>query len=190
MAWTQPRTWTPGEKVTAALLNIHLRDQLNVLRSEQVRRIAASTATVGNVTTAETVLASKVLDANLLFANEMGVRGIFAGLTANNANVKTLRLRFKEGASNNVLLAMTLTVNEAGHWLLGFQVTRTAAAAGRAMVQAVVGPTNGPASKSGTNNTPTLPTVNWVNAVTIEVTGQGTATNDITHEHGSLLLVS
>ena len=31
MAWTAPRTWTTGELVTAALLNTHVRDNLNVL---------------------------------------------------------------------------------------------------------------------------------------------------------------
>lgn len=29
MAWTAPRTWTAGETLTAALLNTHLRDNLN-----------------------------------------------------------------------------------------------------------------------------------------------------------------
>jgi len=29
MAWTTPRTWTTGELVTAALLNTHIRDNLN-----------------------------------------------------------------------------------------------------------------------------------------------------------------
>lgn len=28
MAWTSPRSWVPGEVVTAALLNTHLRDNL------------------------------------------------------------------------------------------------------------------------------------------------------------------
>ena len=31
MAWTTPRTWVAGETVTANLLNIHLRDNLNAL---------------------------------------------------------------------------------------------------------------------------------------------------------------
>ena len=31
MAWTTPRTWVAGEVVTAALLNVHLRDNLNAL---------------------------------------------------------------------------------------------------------------------------------------------------------------
>lgn len=32
MAWSTPRTWSPGETVTAALLNAHLRDNLNTLK--------------------------------------------------------------------------------------------------------------------------------------------------------------
>lgn len=31
MAWTAPRTWVSGETVTAALLNVHLRDNLKAL---------------------------------------------------------------------------------------------------------------------------------------------------------------
>jgi hypothetical protein len=31
MAWTSPRTWTALERVTAALLNTHLRDNLKAL---------------------------------------------------------------------------------------------------------------------------------------------------------------
>lgn len=33
MAWTDPRTWVAGEFVTASLLNTHLRDNLNALKS-------------------------------------------------------------------------------------------------------------------------------------------------------------
>jgi hypothetical protein len=33
MAWTTPRTWNPGETVTASLMNTHVRDQLNVLKT-------------------------------------------------------------------------------------------------------------------------------------------------------------
>lgn len=33
MSWTAPRTWVTGEIVTAALLNTHLRDNLNALEA-------------------------------------------------------------------------------------------------------------------------------------------------------------
>lgn len=32
MAWTSPRTWVAAELVTAALLNTHLRDNLNAIQ--------------------------------------------------------------------------------------------------------------------------------------------------------------
>lgn len=31
MAWTAPRTWVAGEKVTAAIMNLHVRDNLKYL---------------------------------------------------------------------------------------------------------------------------------------------------------------
>jgi hypothetical protein len=33
MAWTTPRTWVAGETVSAALMNVHVRDNLNLLAS-------------------------------------------------------------------------------------------------------------------------------------------------------------
>lgn len=31
MAWVTPRTWSPGETVTASLMNAHVRDNMNAL---------------------------------------------------------------------------------------------------------------------------------------------------------------
>lgn len=36
MTWTTPRTWTAGDVVTASLLNIHLRDNLNAFGGQWV----------------------------------------------------------------------------------------------------------------------------------------------------------
>ena len=33
MAWTQPRTWSAGELVTAAIMNTHVRDSQHALRT-------------------------------------------------------------------------------------------------------------------------------------------------------------
>lgn len=33
MAWTTPRSWVPGELVTALMLNTHIRDNLNILKT-------------------------------------------------------------------------------------------------------------------------------------------------------------
>ncbi len=37
MAWTSPRTWNAGETVTAALMNTHVRDNLNWLGNDAPR---------------------------------------------------------------------------------------------------------------------------------------------------------
>lgn len=42
MAWTAPRTWSAGETLTAALLNVHLRDNLNAIREREAWFSAAS----------------------------------------------------------------------------------------------------------------------------------------------------
>ena len=42
MAWTAPRTWVPGELVTAALLNVHLRNNL-------LATLAAIVTTAGDI---------------------------------------------------------------------------------------------------------------------------------------------
>lgn len=36
MAYTTPRTWNPGETVTAALMNAHLRDNLNAMSGKAI----------------------------------------------------------------------------------------------------------------------------------------------------------
>lgn len=36
MAWQTPRTWSPGETVTASIMNAHVRDQLNALEPKAI----------------------------------------------------------------------------------------------------------------------------------------------------------
>lgn len=47
MAWTTPRTWVTGELVTAALLNTHLRDNLNAANDVITLSPAEFTANFG-----------------------------------------------------------------------------------------------------------------------------------------------
>lgn len=42
MAWTAARTWVAGELVTAAIMNTHIRDNLNALREREVWFSAAA----------------------------------------------------------------------------------------------------------------------------------------------------
>lgn len=59
MSWTTPRTWAPGELVTAAMLNQHLRDNLVAILpiGSLVYRVASATAI-------ETVIENRFLEAN------------------------------------------------------------------------------------------------------------------------------
>ncbi len=41
MAWTNPKTWSVGETLTAANFNIHIRDNLNALSAHLVGRMTA-----------------------------------------------------------------------------------------------------------------------------------------------------
>lgn len=50
MAWTAPRTWVAGETVTAALLNVHLRDNLNTFSDPWTAYTPTWTATTTNPT--------------------------------------------------------------------------------------------------------------------------------------------
>lgn len=50
MAWTTPKTWTVGEVVTAANMNLHLRDNLNAI-GEHVGKAKAVTESVTSNTT-------------------------------------------------------------------------------------------------------------------------------------------
>lgn len=43
MSWTTPRTWIPGETVTASLMNVHVRDDLNALKTDTETALAYST---------------------------------------------------------------------------------------------------------------------------------------------------
>lgn len=49
MAWSVPRTWSPGEMVTAALMNAHVRDNMNVIASSKALeiKIGAPDAVIG-----------------------------------------------------------------------------------------------------------------------------------------------
>lgn len=42
MAWTTPRTWTTGETVTAAIMNTHVRDNLDFLHGHHGCRVFKS----------------------------------------------------------------------------------------------------------------------------------------------------
>lgn len=50
MAWTAPRTWVAGETVTAALLNTHVRDDLNALTVGEVTTVTSGVGPTSGTT--------------------------------------------------------------------------------------------------------------------------------------------
>lgn len=143
-------------------------------------------ATVGNIGAGEDVLASITVPAGRLDAAGMVIRGIFAGKTANNANVKTIKLRAIEGANNNIIVSYAPVISQANNWMLGFVIKRTGASTARATCQAISGIATGPVDTSVP--TVTQPTLTWANAVEIRVTGEATTTDDITIESGDVVV--
>lgn len=51
MAWTSPRTWLSGETLTAALMNVHLRDNLKAIGDPWTAWTPTVTAESGTFTT-------------------------------------------------------------------------------------------------------------------------------------------
>lgn len=156
-----------------------------------VNTISTVQATVGNITTGEDTLAETILGASgaqfNISADGMTIRGIYWGHTANNANVKTIRARLIEGANNTILVSGATLINELGCWALAFEITRFDASTLRCIGQVACGPANSNISFSGDNVT--QPPATLANAITIRITGDATATNDITVEGGSLSFV-
>jgi hypothetical protein len=176
---TKPEDSSPA---TTAQLRANLQDL-----DARLKPLATFQSTVGNVGTGEDTLASFSIPAAKLPSNGDSVKGIFWGKAANNANAKTLRVRLIEGANNIVLLSASLTVSEAGHWLLGFVAMRTGAATFRGSAQMAGGPANAQLTKSVANVTSSSTAI-WANAVEARLTGEATADNDVTMEGGYLVL--
>lgn len=89
MAWTSPRTWTVGEKLTAALLNTHLRDQLLYLKgvidgsgSDKI------TPTALNLTSTASL---QMYNSSLLSSASGSIVEISRALGNDGANTNTLR---------------------------------------------------------------------------------------------------
>lgn len=102
MAWQVPRTWSPGEMVTAVWLNQELRDNLSYLKTQTDALASAiltlssqvDSAGVRNVGTSETTLFSYVLPTDTLSEDLDAVRITVLSQAWNDANNKRWRLKF------------------------------------------------------------------------------------------------
>jgi hypothetical protein len=69
MVWTDPRTWTTGELVTAAMLNTHLRDNLKAIGDPQ----GTFTPTLTNITIGNGTVSGYYLAAGKLIIGRIKV---------------------------------------------------------------------------------------------------------------------
>jgi hypothetical protein len=116
MAWSTPRTWNAGETVTASLMNAHVRDNLNVLKTYidddgshriLVKGFAFSSGQSNNAGGSDTQLTSYdvTIPANLLSqpGDTLIVEGTFTSQSTSEA--KTAKLQVGSGTSVTIWTA-------------------------------------------------------------------------------------
>lgn len=103
MAWTSPRTWVDGETVTAALMNTHVRDNLNALKSR------IDTALPYNITTSSSGFSSfttstflQVLSLSLTYSHATSHNLLIYFMGAYRHSSATGELRFTFELSGDV----------------------------------------------------------------------------------------
>jgi len=183
MAWSTPRTWNSGETVTAALMNAHLRDQLNVLKTKiddngLLRTLYAGPAVAGNVTTGEDTLTSFTATGGNLSALGHGFDVMLNGSLANNTNAKTIR--FKVGSISLTLLSAYAAAVAGNRFMIRLQVTWDGNTACRVSGWMSYGAAQGATPillQWGGNQMAGLS--GWSADQTVSFTGEATATNDI-----------
>lgn len=111
MAWTAPRTWTTGEIVTAAIMNVHVRDNLNAVSTHaHTGGAGLGAATIGT-------------GVQLLIAGGLGMTGVISPtqIAANTDNyaptggATASRWRLSTDASRNLT---GISISQADGWRL------------------------------------------------------------------------
>ncbi len=175
MAWTTPRTWAPGETVTAALMNAQLRDNLNLLKTRVDAagllrtRVAGTNETFANINAGETDGYSFSCPAGFLASvgDCLEVSATFG--TAANGSTKTLKIYF---GANSVTLYTGAGSGISGALIFNIvYVTSAAVRIQGALISATAG-----VSAIVINDIVCTP----ANANTVKFTLQGAASNDIT----------
>jgi len=131
-----------------------------------------SGTSIANTGSTETDLRTYTLPANAFSETGKGVRITAYGTTANNANIKTLRLYF-DGV---VIGSIALTTSQANTFRADGEVMYDLGTTSRAIMQIIQG---GTATQTICTST-TVTTYTTSNSAIIKVTGEGVATNDIT----------
>lgn len=160
-----------------------------------VRNIAFDESNPGTVGAALTVLHTFTLPANSLIKNGDGLRIVYGGLYASNANTKRIQTEFDSQVLYNSGL---LTINS-GSWQITEDILRLSATSIRVSLGVLLGQIDanagstavaagGGAEIAGRNITVTVANLNS-NPVVIRVLGQGTANDDVQQTYSTIDIV-
>lgn len=136
--------------------------------------IFTSTTTTGNVTTGEDTLFTTSIPANTLNSNKDTLVATCAGTFGASINNKRIRVRF---GSTLIFDSGALAITAATSWVVELEIIRTGAATQKCNVRLN---TSSAALSAYANYTVSTETLS--NANNLDVTGEGTATNDIVGE--------
>lgn len=191
MAWTTPRTWTPLEFVTAALLNTHLSDNLTLLKTNidnsgwlkfqplGVGYVSTGVSQNSNSGAGETDLADYqfTMPAGQLTTGD-SFRIIAGCALAANTNAKTVRLDLKSGQKNTLL---TTAVNVAANTgMIDCRVTWRSNTAAALEGWFTCDASNGVTWASTVLINSAYASLDWSGATTlVKITAQGGASSDI-----------
>lgn len=89
--WTQPRTWSVGELTTAALMNQHLRDNLDFLKGPPESSVDVGASVVLNSTSYADILTAPAIS---LSANNVRILVGFYGFASCSAAILASNLVF------------------------------------------------------------------------------------------------
>lgn len=203
MAWTTPRTWVAGETVTAQLMNAHVRDNLNILKTpiDDNGKVQALSSTylanldgsnltnipkklnsqytpVGNVGGGEDDLMSYTLPGGTLATNGNGVRITGWGTCANNGNTKTIKGYWGGG---QVSSTFSPAASAAQSWRMVMEIVRSSSTTQKISTTSQSSNTN-----LTTNGQVSLRMIDGAKTLSadqiIKFTGQATTDNDISQE--------
>jgi len=118
MAWTTPRTWVASETVTAAIMNTHIRDNLNALvRSTNAGSNSPSTTT-SNLLQSGTGTIS-------LSAAVTGTSAVTFGTAYSNAPIVTITGSSTTTGGLNLVYAIDASTNSGVPTTTGFTARAT-----------------------------------------------------------------
>lgn len=112
MAWTVPRTWVAGELVTAAMMNTHIRDNMNFLFAQaKISTYAAALANVGPSVATEVTALSFTIPGGAMSDGDV-VLAFWQALAKNNKGTTAAPdFKVNVGAGAQVTVGSGLTYN-------------------------------------------------------------------------------